>query len=127
VLISYLRADSTMIIGKLGTIDFKKGYYCYVGSANGKSISVESRTARHKRLASEKKGNIKWHIDYFLTSPNVSVKAVKKVEDGKECKVSKILEGIADKTIKGFGSSDCKEGCIGHMHYFESVPRMDGV
>lgn len=119
ILVSYLKNDSNIRIGEFGTIDFKKGYYCYVGSANGKSVNIESRTYRHKRLVSEKTGKLWWHIDYFLVNPDVSLLNIIKFENREECKISKFLEISADRTIHGFGSSDCKSGCVGHLHYFK--------
>jgi len=120
VLIGHLKKDSKIKVGSLGELDLKKGYYCYVGSARGKSMSIENRTNRHKNLASKKAGNLKWHINYFLVDPAVSLVDVKKMEGGDECKTSKLLEGFANETIQGFGSSDCIFGCAGHLHYFKS-------
>lgn len=45
-------------IGKLGRLDFKKGYYVYVGSAMNR---LESRLKRH--LSNKKK--MHWHVDYL--------------------------------------------------------------
>lgn len=120
VLITHLRKDSRIKIGSLGNVNFSKGYYCYVGSAMGKNINLKNRIDRYKEIAKNKKGSIKWHIDYFLVSSDVSiVKAVTFKSDKKvECKISQILEKIAEKTIVKFGSSDCK--CRGHFHYFKN-------
>jgi Uri superfamily endonuclease len=42
---------------------------------------------------------------------------VKTIISGKkECEVSRILEKVAKKGVKGFGCSDCK--CKSHFHYF---------
>ena len=120
-LISHLKKDSKIKIGKLGTVDFKKGHYYYVGSANGKSVNIENRTRRHERLAFEKTGNLNWHIDYFLVDPKVSLTDIKKMENGDECEISKIFEQSADRTLHGFGSSDCNNGCKGHLHYFRDA------
>jgi Uri superfamily endonuclease len=68
-LITQLNKNSTIKVGKLGEIDFKKGYYVYVGSALN---SIDSRVWRH--LSKEKK--LFWHIDYLLNSPNATVKEV---------------------------------------------------
>lgn len=123
IIISKLTKESKIKIGKLDIIDFEDGYYCYVGSACGGSANIENRTNRHKRLAAEKKGKLRWHIDYFLTNLNVSIIDVKTMENGDECKLSKSLERVADKTIRGFGSSDCKVGCTGHLHYFKNISK----
>ncbi len=120
ILVIHLKKNSKIRVGKLGTISFEKGYYCYVGSAKGGSVSIESRTNRHKRLASKKVGKLKWHIDYFLADPNVSIIDIKKLENNDECKISKILENSADSTIHKFGSSDCKCDCVGHLHFFKN-------
>lgn len=106
-----LKQDSKITVGKLGKVDFKKGYYIYVGSALN---SLEGRIKRH--LKDDKK--IFWHIDYFLAHKNAEIlDVVFTVSDAKwECKIA---EGIADKGvgIKNFGCSDCK--CHSHLFFFE--------
>jgi Uri superfamily endonuclease len=49
-LIIQLRDDTIIEVGKKGSINFKKGYYVYVGSALN---SLETRLKRH--LSSKKK------------------------------------------------------------------------
>jgi sugar fermentation stimulation protein A len=120
VLILELKQDSTIQIGSLGNRFFKKGFYAYVGSATG-VVSIRQRVDRHKRLAQEKSGKIHWHIDYLLTDEKTELLEVLESE-GKECDISQLLNGIADDAIVGFGSSDCTEGCIGHLYYFEKNP-----
>jgi Uri superfamily endonuclease len=119
ILVMYLTKDSRIKIGKLGIREFLKGYYCYVGSAFGKIMNLENRIGRHKRLNKEKKGNLRWHIDYLLVKAKVSIKKVVTFNKKIECKVSKHLERNSDRTFKGFGSSDCK--CKGHLHYFKNL------
>ena len=119
ILVTYLEKNLKIKIGKLGIIDFIKGYYCYVGSAFGKTINLENRIKRHKKLNKEKKGNLKWHIDYFLVNPNVSIKKVITFNKKIECKISRILEKESNKTIADFGCSDCK--CNSHFHYFKNL------
>ena len=66
VLIIHLSQERDIVVGKLGELSFKKGYYAYVGSALG---GLEGRIKRHFRK--EKKAH--WHIDYFCllyTSPS---------------------------------------------------------
>ena len=118
VLVTKLKKNSIIKVGKLGEINFLKGYYCYVGSALGKSVNLENRIKRHKRLVKDKVGKLQWHIDYFLVNPNVSIIKTISFNGKKECKISNILERRADKTIREFGSSDCK--CKGHFHYFKN-------
>ena len=66
LLIIKLQDDKKILVGKLGKIAFKKGYYVYVGSAmNG----LEQRLQRH--LRSQKKFH--WHIDYLLNQAKESL------------------------------------------------------
>ena len=118
ILVTELKKNSKIKIGKLGIIDFSKGYYCYVGSALGRSVNLENRIGRHKRLNKEKSGKLHWHIDYFLVNPNVEIIQTDKIKNSKrmECNISKIFEQVAKKSIHGFGCSDCK--CKSHFHYF---------
>ena len=120
VLVTELKKDSKIRIGKLGLINFPKGYYCYVGSALGKSFNLENRISRHKKLDMNKTGKIKWHIDYFLINPKTSIIDTITINKARrmECEISKRLEKNADKSINKFGSSDCH--CGSHFHYFEN-------
>jgi Uri superfamily endonuclease len=99
-------------VGKLGKINFKKGYYTYVGSALG---NLQARIARHLR---EKK-KLKWHIDYFLASPKVEIEQilVKFTRKRLECSFNRKIQkfGVG---INGFGCSDCN--CKSHLTYFKN-------
>jgi Uri superfamily endonuclease len=119
ILILKLAKDSRIKIGRLGILLFSRGYYCYVGSALGKSMSIENRTARHKKLNRERKGRLKWHIDYFLVNRNVSISDIIVFEARAECEISRLLKKSADQ-IEGFGCSDCK--CKSHFYYFGKNP-----
>ena len=106
-------------IGKLGYHNFPMGTYTYTGSAIGvKSSNLYSRIGRH--LKSKKK--MHWHIDYFLSSDKARMWGVVFLEtDSKlECKIAQKLFGIngADSIIKGFGASDCHNGCKSHLYHF---------
>jgi len=60
-----------------------------------------------------------WHIDYLLNSKYSSIKAIiyAKTDMRYECKIVKEIDNMNAKPIKGFGVSDCKEGCKSHLHY----------
>ncbi|MBD3155029.1 MAG: DUF123 domain-containing protein [Candidatus Aenigmarchaeota archaeon] len=120
ILTMELKKNQIINVGSLGKIESPKGYYCYVGSALGKFVNLKNRIKRHKKLNKEKKGNLYWHIDYFLVNPNVDMVGVDKIVAGKrlECEVSDKLSDLASKSIPNFGSSDCN--CKSHFHYFES-------
>lgn len=108
----YLDEDSRINIGKLGEVDFPKGYYVYVGSALN---SLEARVKRH--LSSNKK--LHWHIDYFLISENTEIVEVLYTinDDRWECHLA---QEIAKNStgISRFGCSDCK--CDSHLLYFKN-------
>ena len=94
-------------IGKLGEIEFKKGYYIYVGSAlNG----LEQRIKRHLRLNKK----IHWHIDYLLKNSKIIDVFYKENDTREECLIAKKLDEKLYSTT-GFGCSDCK--CKSHLFY----------
>ena len=98
VLIISLKDDADIEVGSLGRIHFRKGTYCYVGSAMGPG-GIEKRVDRHRRKEKIKR----WHIDYLLEHAEITDVFVK--EGGDEVrsarKISEICHGI-----HGFGASD---------------------
>ena len=106
ILLMELDKDSTIKVGKLGKIHFKKGFYAYVGSAlNG----LEQRIERHKR--SNKK--LHWHIDYFLKYAKIIDIFYRESEEKEECEIANKFEKL--DVITDFGCSDCK--CKSHLFY----------
>ena len=118
-LIIELKNDSVISVGKLGELDFKKGFYVYVGSALN---SIDARIKRH--LKNEKK--LFWHIDYLLNSPNATIKEVilERSPQKWECKIAKEIADDALPLIK-FGCSDCK--CDSHLFYFGSYEEAENM
>ena len=108
-------------VGSLGLLPFPKGVYAYTGSALGKSVNLRNRLMRH--LGS--RARLKWHIDYLLEAEDVRVEAVVFATTNRraECAVSKlILERLGREPVfRGFGSSDCKEGCPTHLCFCGQV------
>ena len=100
-------------VGAIGSIDFKEGFYVYIGSAMN---SLTSRIKRH--LSDEKK--IHWHIDYLLKDKNTNIEEVlfNIGEEKIECKLAKNISKEG-KEIDKFGSSDCN--CNSHLIYFENI------
>jgi len=107
ILLIEAKKDMNIIIGKLGKIFFKKGFYVYIGSALN---SLESRINRH--LRSNKK--IHWHIDYLLKYGDIIDVFYKENLKREECKISGEFEKKLH-FLKGFGCSDCK--CNSHLFY----------
>ena len=94
-------------VGKLGLINFAKGYYFYVGSG---LKNLEQRVLRHLR----KDKKIKWHIDYLTKKFKFIDAKLFPSTKRFECQIAAIL-GKNLLMIKGFGCSDCI--CQSHLFY----------
>ena len=94
-------------IGKLGTFDFPVGKYIYTGSAKR---NIEARIHRH--LSKYKK--LRWHIDYLLNTPHVTVDKVTRFKEV-ECEINQKTKGKI--IVNKFGASDCKNKCNSHLKY----------
>jgi len=107
ILVVSVSKDINVKVGTLGNVNFEKGMYAYVGSAQN---NLEKRIERHLRKTKQKF----WHIDYILDYDNVKVLKVFYKHAGKseECKVANKI-GERCVPTKGFGSSDCK--CKSHL------------
>lgn len=118
MILAHLENDSPIRIGHLGTYNFSKGFYIYVGSAmNG----LAQRIGRHKRP--EKK--MHWHIDYFLKV--AKIKKICAIQSGIniECNLSRKILSVGDEIpVPRFGSSDCK--CRAHLYFFRKNPAVSG-
>jgi Uri superfamily endonuclease len=112
VLVISVDKDISVNVGALGIVNFEKGWYAYVGSAQK---GLEKRILRHLGRIKQKF----WHIDYLLDDDdNVKVLKVfyKNVGKAEECKVA---NKIAERGVstRGFGSSDCQ--CKSHLFKIE--------
>jgi len=107
VLVIFVSRDVKLRIGALGSVNFEKGLYAYVGSAQN---GLEKRVRRHLRKTKKKF----WHIDYLLDNDAVRVVKVfcKEVEKPEECRIAETLseKGIP---VLNFGCSDCS--CMSHL------------
>ncbi|TCJ13518.1 GIY-YIG nuclease family protein [Parasulfuritortus cantonensis] len=92
-------------VGRFGRHLFPAGTYVYTGSARR---NFEARVARHLRQAK----TLRWHIDYLLAAPGVSVLEVRRT-DAPECAVNQATAG--EVVVPGFGASDCRNGCASHL------------
>lgn len=107
------KKDKVITIGSLGDIKFKKGFYCYVGSAKQ---GLSKRVKRHKA----KRKNHHWHIDYFRQECGVAGSWPIRIQKNIECSVAKDMNSVSDGSIENFGSSDCC--CSSHLFYFKENP-----
>ena len=121
LLVIDVKKDLILQVGSLGKISFKKGRYCYIGSAMGPGQNaLENRVKRHLKNSESKKFH--WHIDYLLVNKNVFVEKVfaKQSEEKLECSIaSKISNLYGLKEIDRFGSSDCS--CLSHLFKIKNM------
>jgi Uri superfamily endonuclease len=94
-------------VGRLGQFLFPAGRYVYTGSAKR---NLEARIARHLR----KEKAFRWHIDWLLSAPGVTVATVKRSRES-ECILNQKLVGTV--VVPGFGASDCRNRCGSHLRY----------
>lgn len=120
VLLISLGKDADCMVGSLGKIKFRKGFYAYVGSGMN---SLEKRVERHFRKRGKKKF---WHIDYLLAKREarivkaVSWESAMKEECKSAEKIARKFEGVAR-----FGCSDC--GCGSHLFYSEKLQNIEAA
>ena len=100
-------------IGALGKIQFSKGTYAYVGSAQN---GIEKRVARHLKRKKRKF----WHIDYLLAQKNAGIEKAlyKKMPKQEECRIAQTLSKLGNP-VRGFGCSDCS--CSSHLFKIEET------
>ena len=113
LIILRIEKDCTIEIGALGKVDFKKGYYIYVGSA---MKALTKRIERHKRL---RKG-MHWHIDYLRAKASFHAALPIRSHVNMECEIASAMKGISEDEIKGFGASDCN--CASHLYVMNEDP-----
>ena len=107
VLVISVNRNTEIDVGALGKVNFQRGLYAYVGSAQN---NLEKRIERHLRKAKRKL----WHIDYLLDSDGVKVVKLFHEIAGRseECKIAEKI-GLESVPTNRFGSSDCK--CKSHL------------
>ena len=110
----------TVTVGALGPVKFAAGWHIYVGSALG--TGGLARLERHIALAARRDKKPIWHVDYLLTSDNITIRyaiaAVTAIP--LECDLSAAIGG---ERIPAFGCSDC--ACGSHLFFRESNPRRE--
>lgn len=111
VLIIQVNREVTEQVGVLGKLNFQKGLYAYVGSAQN---NLEKRIRHHI----EKEKRKFWHIDYLLSNDNARVLEVfhKQADKTEECMIARAI-GERSREVTGFGSSDCN--CESHLFGIE--------
>lgn len=100
-----------VLVGAWGEREFPPGHYIYTGSARR---NLSARIARH--LRSHKR--LRWHIDYLLNDPHVHITTVTTSKQA-ECRWHQATAGRV--LHPGFGASDCRADCGGHLLYVSSA------
>ncbi len=113
IFIMRLKRDRRLLIGGLGDVRFRKGYYIYVGSA---MTNLSKRIERHRRI--NKKHH--WHVDYLREAADYHAALPVRASDDLECGISSALGNVTEWSVPGFGSSDC--GCRSHLFAMTGDP-----
>jgi Uri superfamily endonuclease len=94
-------------VGGLGVVNFEKGVYAYVGSAQN---NLQKRIKRHLRKVKREF----WHVDYLLGNRFVKVMKVfyKEARKSEECGIARKLAELGAPVLN-FGCSDCD--CRSHL------------
>ncbi len=111
----YLKKGVRIEVGSLGAIDFKRGWYAYVGSAFGPG-GLAARLGRHLRLSKKQH----WHIDYLRASADVRGIWYSDANVTQEHIWAGALNQSGAESIRGFGCSDCR--CPAHLFFFTHRP-----
>jgi sugar fermentation stimulation protein A len=106
--------DRTLRVGKLGGVEFPKGFFIYVGSA---MRGLEARIHRHERL----RKRLHWHVDHLRAETRLVQTFPIRSADDLECELAESLSQISDWSHRGFGCSDCE--CDSHLFGFATDPR----
>ncbi|MCZ7399557.1 MAG: GIY-YIG nuclease family protein [Candidatus Methanoperedens sp.] len=112
VLILRMNETKDIRVGKLGRLHFRRGYYSYVGSAQGSGGF--KRVKRHFNVAHGRNTTRKWHIDYLLPHSEVICAVFSQTDDAIECVVARLI-GKYSEALPGFGCSDCT--CESHLFF----------
>ncbi len=107
----------TIKVGALGYLAFPGGWHVYTGSAQGPGGL--KRVHRHISLTASRRQTKRWHIDYLLGHPGVTLLSALCAPTTLplECELAKVIGGVP---VRGFGCSDCH--CDSHLFYFETDP-----
>lgn len=117
LLVTRLRANESIRIGRLGTFGFKRGYYCYVGSAFGPG-GIAARLSHHLRRTQSPH----WHIDYLRQRADVIETWHAEDHHPREHEWARLLAQMPGMhtSVRRFGASDCN--CLTHLYFADNRP-----
>jgi sugar fermentation stimulation protein A len=118
LLLLRLSEPTRVEIGRLGALDFRVGWYVYVGSALS---GLGHRLSRHARL--EKRHH--WHVDGLRAVTDLVAVAARPGRERLECAIADRVSGWPGgrRPVPRFGASDCR--CAGHLIHFDQRPAVD--
>lgn len=90
------------------------GIYVYVGSALGPG-GVATRLKRHFKTFTSHDTKKHWHIDHLLPLSKALAAVYSNSKKRLECALVLSLKGSGSPVIDGFGNTDCRSGCGGHL------------
>ena len=102
----HLRQSGRIRVGRLGSIEFKRGMYVYVGSAQRNLLARLRRHGRHCKPR-------RWHINYLSVRATMIGALVLEGPKALECRLARILANAGAEVVSGFGCSDCR--CRSHL------------
>lgn len=92
--------------------------YVYGGSALG-TTSSNLRHRIHRHFQTKPQKTLFWHIDFLLQGTGPPILCVfAKTQQPLECLLIQTLQTKGGRPVLGFGSSDCKVHCEGHLLSF---------
>ena len=112
IAVLHLPKTVKITVGKHGTVNFRKGFYFYVGSAQR---NLSARLERHAR----KKKPLRWHIDYLSAKAKMLGAITIAGPRDLECQLAKKLSNMFESPVPGFGTSDCR--CGRHLFYVKDL------
>ena len=107
-------------IGALGSLAFREGVYAYVGSAQGRTMTLAHRLGRH--LTRVKR--LRWHIDYLTSHPVVEPVGAY-VSTGPRFTERRLACLCAQRfpVVPRFGNSDLRGKTPGHLFLLRPTGR----
>ena len=104
-------------VGRLGSLDLRRGFYLYVGSALGPG-GLAARLAHHCRIAKRPH----WHVDYLRAAGELIEVWYATGAARREHQWAGTVARLPGATLPmpGFGSSGCP--CRAHLFWFQRRP-----
>ena len=117
VLLMRLARGQSLRVGRLGSRDFRRGWYLYVGSAFGPG-GVSARCNHHRRISQRPR----WHVDYLRQAAPLRAIWFCHAPEPLEHRWARVLSSAPEVSmpLSGFGASDCD--CPSHLFHLPTAP-----